>query len=279
VGSTTPGAGTAINLRGLGSDATLTLVNGRRIAPSAAGAFVDVSQIPMAGVDRVEILPDGASALYGSDAIGGVVNFVMRKHYEGAETSARYGAGDGFEEYSASQVFGKDWGSGSLTLAYEHFYRGNLSGRDRDYYRSDLTRFGGNNFLPQDLNDRQAFQAVPGTIVADGVTYAIPRNQNGQGLTFAALGPAGSYNQQDPQLFQDILPEQKRDSFVGLAAPGAVPQSTGVLRCLLLPPVVCAAHPAGDQQPDDRAGQSVLHRGHPGRRGRISGALRLFRRP
>jgi iron complex outermembrane receptor protein len=206
------GAGTAINLRGLGSDATLILVNGRRIAPSAAGAFVDVSQIPMAGVERVEILPDGASALYGSDAIGGVVNFVLRKHYEGAETSARYGVGDGFEEYSASQVFGKDWGSGSMTLAYEHFSRSNLSGRDRDYYRSDLTRFGGSNFLPQDLGDDQAFQSVPGTIVAGGVTYAIPRNQRGQGLTFADLGPAGSRNTQDPQLFQDILPAQKRDS-------------------------------------------------------------------
>lgn len=208
------GAGTAINLRGLGSDATLVLVNGRRIAPSAAGAFVDVSQIPMAGVDRVEILPDGASALYGSDAIGGVVNFVLRKHYEGAETSARYGVGDGFEEYTASQVLGKDWGSGSLTLAYEHFFRSNLSGRDRDYYRSDLTRFGGSNFLPQDLADDQAFQSSPGTLVAGGVTYAIPEHQSGQGLTFLDLGPAGSRNEQDPQLYQDILPEQKRDSVV-----------------------------------------------------------------
>ncbi|WP_332767731.1 TonB-dependent receptor [Phenylobacterium sp.] len=207
------GAGSSVNLRGLGADATLTLVNGRRLAPSASGVFVDISQIPLAAVERVEILPDGASALYGSDAIGGVVNFVLRHDYDGAETSARYGAGSGFHEYTAGQAFGRSWDTGSISLAYEYYSRTHLAGFKRPYYRSDLTAFGGSNFLPQSPAQSQAFQANPGTIVSGTTTYAIPAGQNGQGLTLANL-VAGSRNFLDPQLFQDILPAQKRNSLV-----------------------------------------------------------------
>src|SRR5205085_1301234 len=65
--------GSAVNLRGLGTTSTLLLVNGRRIAPSGfEGVFTDVSNIPLSAVERIEVLPDGASALYGSDAVGGV---------------------------------------------------------------------------------------------------------------------------------------------------------------------------------------------------------------
>ena len=71
--------GAGLNLRGLGQRATLVLVNGRRLAPSGAGSFVDVSLIPLSAVERVEILTDGASAIYGSDAVGGVVNFILRR--------------------------------------------------------------------------------------------------------------------------------------------------------------------------------------------------------
>ncbi len=76
-----------VNLRGLGADATLVLVNGRRLAGTGLrGDFADVSSIPMSAVDRVEVLLDGASALYGSDAVGGVVNIVLKTRFDGAET-------------------------------------------------------------------------------------------------------------------------------------------------------------------------------------------------
>ena len=84
--------GTAINLRGLGAGATLTLLNGHRLAPSGLdGSFVDVSMIPLSAIDRIEVLTDGASALYGADAIAGVVNFILRDDLSGGETSLRYG--------------------------------------------------------------------------------------------------------------------------------------------------------------------------------------------
>ncbi len=93
-----------VNLRGLGSDATLVLINGRRLAGTGAkGDFVDVSTIPTAAVERVDILLDGASALYGADAVGGVVNIILRDDYDGAETRVRVGnTSDGASgEYSS----------------------------------------------------------------------------------------------------------------------------------------------------------------------------------
>jgi len=86
-----------VSLRGLGSARTLVLVNGRRVAvygggsAGAAGSSVDVNSIPLAAIERVEVLKDGASAVYGSDAIAGVVNFILRKDFKGIEASANYG--------------------------------------------------------------------------------------------------------------------------------------------------------------------------------------------
>jgi outer membrane receptor for ferrienterochelin and colicin len=92
--STANGAA-AISLRGLGADATLVLVNGRRVAispfaESVTTSFVDINAIPVTAIERLEVLKDGASAVYGSDAVAGVINVVLRKDFEGAELSASY---------------------------------------------------------------------------------------------------------------------------------------------------------------------------------------------
>src|SRR3546814_6056254 len=76
-------------LRGLGPDATLTLINGHRVAYDGAIQGVDISAIPLAALDRIEIVADGSSALYGSDAVAGVANVLLRKDYQGLWTSAR----------------------------------------------------------------------------------------------------------------------------------------------------------------------------------------------
>jgi iron complex outermembrane receptor protein len=77
------------NLRGQGADSTLVLLNGRRVATHGMkGSAVDLNSIPMAAVERIEVLKDGASAIYGTDAIGGVINFILRKNYEGLEAQA-----------------------------------------------------------------------------------------------------------------------------------------------------------------------------------------------
>tara|TARA_R110001606_G_scaffold375415_1_gene533678 strand:+ start:101 stop:2860 length:2760 start_codon:yes stop_codon:yes gene_type:complete len=126
--------GTSANLRGLGSRGTLVLLNGNRLAPtSKVGDFVDLSLIPVSALERVDVLTDGASSIYGGDAVAGVINFVLRDDFEGAETSARYGAvteGD-MAEYRLSQTLGTAWGSGNILGTYEYFDRGNLTLADR----------------------------------------------------------------------------------------------------------------------------------------------------
>ena len=93
--SDTPVGASAVSLRGLGTGSTLTLINGRRatISSFARGqaSFIDINSIPMAAIERVEILPNGASAVYGADAVAGVVNYVLRDDFEGVEVTASYG--------------------------------------------------------------------------------------------------------------------------------------------------------------------------------------------
>ena len=125
---------TGPNLRGLGSGATLTLLNGRRLAPtSRIGDFVDLSMIPISALERIDVLSDGASSIYGGDAVAGVMNFVLRDDFEGAETALRYGSvtsGD-MEEYRFSQTLGTAWTSGNLLATYEYSGRENLTLADR----------------------------------------------------------------------------------------------------------------------------------------------------
>jgi outer membrane receptor protein involved in Fe transport len=127
--------GSGVNLRGLGPSSTLVLLNGHRLAPSAVGSFVDVSLIPLAAVDRVEILTDGSSAIYGSDAVGGVVNIILKKDYRGADTTARFGDvtdGSRHEELLA-QTLGTAWSSGNIVGTLQYQQQSALPSSDRDF--------------------------------------------------------------------------------------------------------------------------------------------------
>ena len=100
--------GSSIQVRNLD---TLVLVNGRRIAPSAISGingkiFVNVSEIPPDAIDHIEVLTDGASAIYGSEAIGGVVNIILKSNWHGGQVNARYGGADGYNEHSVGLTFG-----------------------------------------------------------------------------------------------------------------------------------------------------------------------------
>ena len=108
-----------LNLRGLGPDATLTLINGHRIAYDGAFQGVDISAIPLAALDRLEIVADGASALYGSDAVGGVANIILRRDYDGIWSSARLSGtteGGNFQQ-QYGLVTGARWQSGGFMAA------------------------------------------------------------------------------------------------------------------------------------------------------------------
>lgn len=132
------GSGNAtVNLRGLGSARTLVLVNGRRVIASGTGATstVDLNAIPMAAVQRIEVLKDGASAVYGSDAVAGVVNIIMRKDFEGLEFDAQYAEtseGDG-EEATISTTMGIVGEKGNALISFQFYDRGEVRQAARDY--------------------------------------------------------------------------------------------------------------------------------------------------
>ena len=115
------GGGSAIDLRGIGQDATLTLIDGRRLVYGGYRQSTDVSSIPRLALDRIEIVPDGASAIYGSDAVAGVANIILKRDYKGVATLARLGGstngGNHQQEYSA--VAGTTWASGGFLAAYD----------------------------------------------------------------------------------------------------------------------------------------------------------------
>lgn len=199
----------SINLRGLGSSATLVLINGRRFSPGGTGGlFVDVSSIPLSAVERIDVLADGASAIYGSDAIGGVVNFILRKDYEGAETGARFGSvtSGGSSEYQISQVLGTSWGNGHGLLSFEHYKREALAGSERrQAANSDLRSLGGDNF--------DVIFSNPGNILAGADSWAIPRGQDGSSLEPSdfALGTTNLFNSRQGA---DVYGEQTKDSLL-----------------------------------------------------------------
>lgn len=195
--------GTAINIRGISPYATLTLVNGHRMPLSGTlGQAVDPSVIPTIALQRIEVVADGASAIYGSDAVAGVVNLILRRDFEGLEARGRYGFADSYEERQFSLLAGKRWATGSATFAYEHAFQSALNGQDRDFFRSDLTQFGG--------RDYRVTQCNPGTILAGGVSYAIPVG----GVTPANAGALqpGTRNQCENLKDQDLIPQQSRHS-------------------------------------------------------------------
>ncbi|MCY3852157.1 MAG: TonB-dependent receptor [Gammaproteobacteria bacterium] len=127
-----------VNLRGLGASRTLVLINGRRQvyvpARLVSGRFVDVNAIPQVAIERIDVLKEGAAAIYGSDAMGGVVNFHTRKDFDGFELSASH---DSFEDAGDSTIAGI-WGvdvgdSAHLVVAAEHYRRQELQTGERDW--------------------------------------------------------------------------------------------------------------------------------------------------
>ena len=202
--------GSTVNLRGLGATSTLVLINGRRLPVGGRdGNFVDVSNIPATAISRVEVLPDGASAIYGSDAVGGVVNIILRDDFDGAETRLRYGGvtdGD-LDEVQLAQVFGHSWDSGNILMSYEYYNRDSLASAERPFTASsDLRPLGGDNQGSEVSN--------PGNILSPftfAPAFAIPTGQDGRMLTPGDLR-AGEVNLGNQNEGQDLLPRQERHS-------------------------------------------------------------------
>lgn len=210
--------GQGVNLRGLGALSTLVLVNGRRIAAAGQyGDFVDISTIPTAAIARLEVLQDGASAVYGSDAVGGVVNIILKDKDEGLRTSARIGTTTegGGAEALLSASYGTSWATGRIFAAYEYQTRARVRSDQRSIYNGgDFSDRGGINWPRYTARAGTAANIFTGTAAATGtVTASVPVG-NGVGLTTAGLvrvtdGVGNTYN---PWENIDILPKTSRHS-------------------------------------------------------------------
>lgn len=132
------GGGSSINLRGLGSDATLTLLDGRRMAFNASRQSIDVSAIPFGAVERIEIVPDGASAIYGSDAVAGVANVILRRRLDGVEFGGRIGAASdgGYFQQQFWATGGQSWNGGNAVISFDRGTNSAVFGAQRSYAAS-----------------------------------------------------------------------------------------------------------------------------------------------
>lgn len=158
-----------LSLRGLGGARTLILIDGRRapIAPQA-GQGQDLNSIPIAAVERIEILSDGASAIYGSDAIGGVVNIITRSDFNGVELSFGMGSPkrEGGETEEGSVIFGASGDRGNIMAGASYSNRGIIFQRDRAWSAGGLSTFS-NNFMVANSAPGTRFGFTPGGFLAN----------------------------------------------------------------------------------------------------------------
>ncbi|ODP37156.1 TonB-dependent receptor plug domain-containing protein [Sphingomonas turrisvirgatae] len=192
LGSFAPG------LRGLPTAATLPLMNGHRlISGSTQQTNPDYPFIPELAIERVEIVADGASAIYGSEAVAGVVNFITRKRVKGLEAIVRYGIADDYNAFNAGAVFGQDWSGGSFLIAYQYQDNSNITGADRSYRSLDFRSVGG-------IDTRSAVCPDANVNLFAGTIYAAP-------------GLAPGLNTCDPRGPVDLLPQNRTHSVFATA--------------------------------------------------------------
>lgn len=231
----------AINLRGLGPGATLLLVDGRRVVGQGAAATItDANQVPIGALERLEVLADGASAVYGSDAVAGVVNYVIRRDFEGVEATLRSDDQSGGDQLGLTLIGGTVWenlgslGKGNILATYERL--------DRDAFKtSKVAR------LRYDQRPRGPDMRIDGdsasvgfspNIISQGNTQnpTLPRAENytywgvpagnGSGLTPGSL-LLNQPNLVEPTDYSDWTGEQTRDQFT-LHANQELTESIGI---------------------------------------------------
>jgi outer membrane receptor protein involved in Fe transport len=212
--STANGAA-AVSLRGLGADATLVLVNGRRVAISSFAegittGFVDINAIPVSAIERIEVLKDGASAVYGSDAVAGIVNVVLRKDFDGFEVTGGFGEASDLDETNVSAVWGTDSEAGNVTIIFDYFENSRLSNGERGSLgTADQTARGGQDF--------RSSRSSPGNFVVDGVTTIDPACPPDRTFGTTCVFDYGPFNLLTPAAERTGLVVQANRKLGGLA--------------------------------------------------------------
>ena len=187
----------APTIHGLGASAsngTLVLIDGRRLPLSGINhTLADPNIIAPLSIDHVEVLPDGASATYGSDAVAGVINFITRKNFKGFEVSGQAGMADGYNTEQAGLLWGDAWDNTSVMVSYDYERRSALSNADREFTRA--------NHVPQGGGDFATFNCAPASARVGSSYYLYP-------YSGAAVGAAPC----DYTSVADTLPEDIRNS-------------------------------------------------------------------
>jgi iron complex outermembrane receptor protein len=221
-GGTFSGAQPA-ELRGVGVDATLVLINGRRTLPSANTIETnnfDLNTIPLTAVDRVEILSDSASAVYGADAVGGVVNLILKKDMARPTLDLQYGGAEGGAEerrISAAGGFSTDRFHSLLVLDY--FERGILLGSDRERWRdANFERFGSQDGRSTAVNPGNIRSMDGGNLPGLPSSFAaVPAGSNGVLTPTQLLATVGQENRDSLLQYSTIIPKADRRSVVASA--------------------------------------------------------------
>jgi len=205
-----------INLRGFGESSTLVLVNGRRWpqASSFGSGSVNINGVPFSAIERVEVLTDGASAIYGADAQAGVINFILRDDWQGGETMVRYDMGaNGGDSRTIEQSLSLPWDQGRATLSLSQVREESVDTRKAGYTTADLSARGGsdNRYQP----DGFFFLGQPGA-----VSYGIPL-----GYYNIVIAPLGSLPQGDDGT-SGVFSKLSLDNQIPWDEPARNPQET-----------------------------------------------------
>lgn len=190
------GIGTSAGLAS-GTNATLVLLNGHRVVPvGILSTDADPDLIPSDIIDSVQVLPDGGSATYGSDAIGGVVNFVTRKKFTGVQLHGQHVFGDKYHENTATGVVGKSWSTGTAYVSATYNQHNAILGKDRDYITTDFRSHGG--------NDNRSTACAYGNFTVNGQTY-----------TGNGFAPVTSPDRCDATNYTSLTPNERRWNVFG----------------------------------------------------------------
>ena len=209
-----------LDIHKLGGQRTLMLIDGWRYpVQKENGNSYDPSIIPAIALDRVDVLADGASATYGSDAVSGVVNVILRRGFDGAVSQVRVGTAYQSDFNSQeSLLFGRTWDTGDITLSFEHWETAGLDGDKRDFYTQDFTPWGLDN-------ENTIKSTIPGIVMTGAVSpasaatgtgcvncYSVPKGQNGVGLAWTTLlANQGTQNEINSYTIAQITNSQQRN--------------------------------------------------------------------
>ncbi|MEJ0037795.1 MAG: TonB-dependent receptor [Gammaproteobacteria bacterium] len=217
------GGNTTVQLRGLPPGSTLVLLNGRRTASASTirGTFANLNQIPAAAIERIDIVPQGSSAVYGSDALGGVVNIVLKKGFDGFDVSTQYSRSDGIDQTTVAGSAGALWESGGASITASYSDSSALLGSERDITtNADHRNIGGLDRRVATCHPGNVYSTTSANLPGVGATQAaIPAGVSGTPTLADFAGQGGAVNlcSTSNQAFA-LLPSTKVRSIVASAS-------------------------------------------------------------